>query len=203
MDVQTQVIKFYSGQTTNNNTKYDVYFADGTKASAFEYAVGAKAEQAWKSGEQIIAHITEKPNPNGPNPYRNLTGITLLGAVGGAVAPVGSQPAQASQNGAGGAQKPLGGFSGGMTPEDKIRVTKLSCISSAAAIFGGSGDVDETLKAAKTIFTEVWGEKPAEQPVVAPEPAAIQEFVNAEAGAPVVQVGIEEKPVAALPWAVA
>lgn len=194
MDVQTQVIKFFVGATTTGRQKWDVYFADGTKATAWEYAVAAKAEQAWKSGETITAQIEEKPNPNGGNPYRNLQGVSL-GGTGANQAPA----AQTDPQPLGGPQKPLGGFTGGMTPEDKIRVTKLSCISSAAAIFGGSGDVDEALKAAAVIFNEVWAPKPMHVPA---EPQAVQEFVNAEAGAPVVQVGVpEEKP--ALPWAVA
>jgi hypothetical protein len=185
VDVQTQVIKFFSGATANGNTKYDVYFADGSKASAFDYAIGAKAEQAWKSGEQIVAHITEKPNPNGGNPYRNLTGITLTGAAG---APLTGSGGQSVSSAPAGPQRGSGVFSGGMSPEDKIRVTKLSCISSAAAIFSGSGDVETTLEAAKTIFSAVWD-------LPAPMPEEIAELAGPKPQA------VAEKP--ALPWAVA
>lgn len=197
MDAQTQVIKFYSGKTTTGKQKWDVYFANGSKATAWEYAVAAKAEQALQSGEFITAQIEEKPNPNGGNPYRNLQGVTL-GAVGATPAQAGQIP----QNPVASPQKPLGGSGGGMSPEDKIRVTKLSCISSAAAIFSGSGDVEQTLEAAKTIFSSVWDIAPAEAPVVAATPQAVADFVTAnvgeEVGAPI-QVGTPN--VAALPWA--
>ena len=190
MDVQTQVIKFFSGKTTTGKDKWDVYFADGTKATAWEYAVAAKADEAHKSGATIIASIEEKPRNDG-GVFRNLKAVTLSLSNG--------HSAQTATQPLGSAQKPLGGLTGGgMTPEDKIRVTKLSCISSAAAIFSGSGDVRETLEAAKAIFAEVM---PALAPEVEKTPEAVQQFVAAEAGAPVVQVGVTEK--APLPWAVA
>lgn len=210
MDVQTQVIKFYSGKTTTGKDKWDVYFADGTKATAWDYAVAAKADQAHKSGEFITASIEEKPNPNGPNPYRNLQGVTL-----GAVETSQQQAAQISPTALGGPQganggsagRPALGSGGGMTPEDKIRVTKLSCISSAAAIFSGSGDVKTTLEASVEIFNAIW-KQPEEVVAVPADPVAVTEFVNAEVGTTVVQVGIgeaaaREQEKSALPWAVA
>jgi len=196
VEVQTQVIKFFTGTTRDGSKqKWDVYFADGTKATAWEYDVAAKADEAHKSGATIIASIEEKPANNG-GVFRNLKGVTLSPSLGN-----GSNGVPNTLSGVTVPQKPLGGLTGGgMTPEDKIRVTKLSCISSAAAIFSGSGDVQQTLEAAKAIFAEVM---PAPAPEVAKTPEAVQQFVTEAAGANgLVTVGVtEEKP--ALPWAVA
>lgn len=197
MDTQTQVIKFYEGNTTTGKQKWDVYFADGTKATAWEYAVAAKAKQAHESGATVVVTIEEKPRNDG-GVFRNLKAVNDSHAAGSPASLGGGQPASAPQNGSGGAQgrsQSLAG--GGMTPEDKIRVTKLSCISSAAAIFSGSGDVQQTLAAAAEIFNAVM--QPAKPEPVAEQPAAPV--------VPLVQVGTENVVTAAepkaLPWAVA
>lgn len=206
MDVTTQIIKFFAGNTKTGKQKWDVYFADGTKATAWEYAVAAKADEAWKSGGTVTVSIEEKPNPNGGNPYRNLTGVNLAGALGESLSTPGGQVAQNPQQGAAspqngsqgltGASKPALGGGGGMSPEDKIRVTKLSCISSAAAIFSGSGDVDLTLEAATKIFNAVMA--PKAEPAVAPQAEVAQLVQVGTAG--ITAPASDSKP---LPWAVA
>lgn len=191
MDIQTQVIKFFAGSTATGKQKWDVYFADGTKATAWEYAVAAKAKQAHDTGSTVVVTIEEKPRNDG-GVFRNLKGVN------DSQAGTSSQTAQAPQVSPAGAQgrsQSLAG--GGMTPEDKIRVTKLSCISSAAAIFSGSGDVQQTLAAAAEIFNAVM--QPAKPEPVAEQPAAPV--------VPLVQVDTENVVTAAepkaLPWAVA
>lgn len=196
MEFQTQIVKFFTGTTRDGSKqKWDVYLGNGQKVTAWEYPVAALAEQAYKSGQQATVTIEEKPSRNGGAPFLNLTKVVLSGH--------GTQSGQNPSQTSAGRQSGSGGFSGGMSPEDKIRVTKLSCISSAAAIFSGSGDVEATLKAAVEIFNSVYPQ-PEQQPAiaqVAQEPQAVQQFVNEQAGSPVVAVGAEQK--APLPWAVA
>jgi len=201
LDIQAQVVGVVTGQTTTGRQKWTVQFSNGQSITAWEYAVAAKAQQAQQAGQIVTARITEKPNPRGGNPYKNLTSIFLPGeAVPADLSP---QVSQIPTQGLGGRQNGSGGFTGGMTPEDKVRVTKLSCISSAAAVFSGSGDVAAVLEAAKQIFLEVY---PQAAPAVPAEPAAVAQFVSEQAGQPLVQVGTEsvaQQPVAALPWTAA
>ena len=201
MDIQAQVVGVVSGQTTTGRQKWTVQFSNGQSITAWEYSVAAKAQQAQQQGAVVTARIQEKPNPRGGNPYKNLTAVFLPGEA--VIADLSPQVTQNPSQGTGGRQNGSGGFSGGMSPEDKVRVTKLSCLSTAAAVFSGSGDLDSVLEAAKTIFNEVY---PQAAPVVAAEPAAVAQFVAAEAGQPLVQVGTEsvaQQPVAALPWTAA
>lgn len=159
--------------TRTGGTLYKVKLSDGSSPSTFDGALATKAHQAsvpvaQAAGQQppaVTVRLELKPNPRGGAPYKNLIelaypGETLSAAPVGlpatgipataglpAAAPVGGIPAAAPQGGGGGGR--------GMSPEDVLRVSRLSCLASATtvvgALFSGAGDVDPGTLAGKTI----------------------------------------------------
>lgn len=222
MDIQAQVVGQITQKPTNNGgQKFSVPLSDGSTYSTFEYATAAKAGSL--NGQVGTFRVTEKPNPRGGAPYKNLEAVAGPGEqlppeIPQAGTPIGAFPTQQAPQAFPAAQPQAQQQfpptpSGGMSAEDKIRVTKLSCIGSACELLSGSGDVDAALDAAQRIFNAVM--QPAQQAVaaqqvaaaVAADPQAVAQFAADQAGAPVVQVGVEgiaaPAPDAALPWATA
>lgn len=231
MDIQASVIgQITQSPTRNGGTKFNVPLSDGNTYSTFEYAVAAKASQA---GASVATYrVVSKPSRDGSRMYHNLEAVALQGEQlppelpqAGTPIAQGAVGGQVAFPGAGAAQQPQQAFpaapsgGGGMSLEDKIRVTKLSCIGSAAELLSGSGDVDALFDVAQRIFTAVM-QPPAQQQQtaasaeavaqVAAEPAAVAQFVAEQAGQPLVAVGTESLPqvqqpaeAAGLPWATA
>jgi len=114
--------------TGSGKTVYDIAFSDGNTYATFDTAIYSKA--AGLIGQAATARVKVGPNPKNPQ-YINyyLNDIAPQGQLSATSAPV-ALPAPT-------APRPQQG--GGMSAEDKARVTWLSCVSSAAQSVAGSG----------------------------------------------------------------
>jgi len=122
--------------TGTGKTVYDIAFSDGNTYATFDAKIWAKVQSV---GQQpASARVSVKQNGQYTNFYLNdiapqgqlpPPGVTLHAASQAAPQPQASNVPQA-------ARPPQ---SGGMSAEDKARVTWLSCLSSAAQSVAGSG----------------------------------------------------------------
>jgi hypothetical protein len=113
--------------TTNGKTVYDIAFSDGNTYATFDAKTFAKAQPFAASGLPVSARVSVKQNGQYTNYY--LNDIAPQGQLSATSAPV----ALAAPT----VPRPQQG--GGMSAEDKARVTWLSCLSSAAQSVAGSG----------------------------------------------------------------
>ena len=168
--------------TGNGKTVYDIAFSDGNTYATFDAKIWAKVQAV---GQQpASARVSVKQNGNYTNFY--LNDIAPQGQLAATSAPVATAAPQAVPQPA----RPQGG----MSAEDKARVTWLSCLSSAAQGLVAGLDKNEILGIAVGFyeFTARSGYKVPEQsaartPVegpngVAGEPVAAGAAVNDSAG---------------------
>jgi len=144
----------------NNKTIYDVNLSDGNTYTTFDTKLWAKV--APLVGQAVSARVAVKQNGNYTNFY--LNDIAPQGQLAATSAPV-ATPAPLPQA----APQPARA-QGGMSAEDKARVTWLSCLSSAAHGLVAGLDEDQILSIATTFygFTARAEYKQAEQPAAEP-----------------------------------
>lgn len=146
----------------NNKTIYDVNLSDGNTYTTFDAKLWAKV--APLIGQAVSARVAVKQNGNYTNFY--LNDIAPAGQLAATSAPVATPAPQAAPQPA--------RAQGGMSAEDKARVTFLSCLSSAAQGLANGLDADEVLLIADKFYdyTANGLYKQTEQPQTAQEPVA-------------------------------
>jgi hypothetical protein len=243
MDVQVQVAgQITSKPTQNGGTKFDIPLSNGMRASTFDVMLATKVSQL--GGQPFTARIEQKPNPRGGAPYTNINaaagpGEQLPPEIPQAGTPIGQQPAApfipqgVAPQGAPvtpTAIVPAESGGRGFSEADKVRITKLAVLGTAAnlaaGLFQGAGAeaLEDALSAvettAKRLYTQARSHEEGAVPPqrqaapvaetvpfeggVPTDPQSVAAFATAEAGTPVVQVGVEGvQPAAepaALPW---
>lgn len=191
--IQAQVLGVSSRQSRNGqHTMYDVQLSDGQKYTTFDPDLAQQAAQL--QGQNVAANVSLEQNGKYLN--RNLLAIGAPGTLPAPVPQAGAVAIPAAQPVAGTpgviTPAPSGGGGGGMSIEDKARITRLSAAGTAfdfvSRLFAGAGP--EAGKQATEIaraLTETlvnYGHNGAWQGVPA-TPAAIAQAV------PGVQVGVE------------
>lgn len=200
--ITTQVLGVTSRTVGQGRTIYEVQAADGNKYATFKSEIAQKAANLQGQSASLLVKIEQK------NGYTNFY-INDAGPVGSIAAPDASGGAGVIQTAGqiapqgGGTITPIqGGGGGGMTPEDKLRISRMSASSTAfgfvGSLFQGAGPeaLAEALKMARGLTEGVLqygtsGFWPGGVQVTAldvPGPETPQEIA---AVVPGVQVGVE------------
>jgi hypothetical protein len=124
--------------TGSGKTVYDIAFSDGNTYATFDAKTFAKA--ASLVGQAASARVNVKQNGQYTNYY--LNDIAPQGQLSATSAPVATQAPST----------PPRPQQGGMSAEDKARVTWLSCLSSAAHGLVAGLDAHEILRLAQTFY---------------------------------------------------
>lgn len=145
--IQAQVLGVSSRQSRNGqHTMYDVQLSDGQKYTTFDPDLAQQAAQL--QGQNVAANVSLEQNGKYLN--RNLLAIGAPGTLpapvpqAGAVAIPAGQPVGQPVVGTPGVITPApSGGGGGMSVEDKARITRLSAAGTAfdfvSRLFAGAG----------------------------------------------------------------
>lgn len=195
--IQAQVLGVSSRQSRNGqHTMYDVQLSDGQKYMTFDPDLAQQAAQL--QGQNVAANVSLEQNGKYLN--RNLLAIGAPGTLpapvpqAGAVAIPAGQPVGQPVVGTPGVitPAPSGGGGGGMSIEDKARITRLSAVGTAfdfvSRLFAGAGpEAGEQAAGIARALTEAivaYGHN-GTWPGVAASPAQVA------AAVPGVQVGVQ------------
>lgn len=161
-DVSASVLKLEQSPTRAGKARWLLGLSNGETVTIWDAPL---ADQANKIPAGATALFSYESKQNGQYTNHTLRSIVYTGPQAAPKAIT---------------EAPKGG--GGMSAEDKERVTFLSLFSSVATIFSGAGSVDDAWAAAVGLQKRLFP-KPEPQaeavPVVAPEPAQ-----QAESGIP-------------------
>lgn len=199
-DHTTQILSVNGRALNSGSTVWDVALGTGFSAGTFKAELATKAQQF--VGQQAQVRVRLKDNG-----YYDLIDIAAVG-----------QPLTTPQQGGGGGGRRGGG---GMSPEDKLRATRLSAASTAASLLStrlGSGEaIADVIGDFRALAEEVvnfgysgkWGETgtpagaiPAPE-AVTPQIAPMQAPATPQAIAaavPGVQVGAPDAAASSVPW---
>jgi len=157
-DVTASVLKLEQSPTKAGKARWLLGLSNGETVTIWDAPL---ADQANKIPQGASATFSYETKINGQYTNHTLRGIVYTGPQ---AAPQAIPEA------------PKGG-NGGMSPEDKERVTFLSLFSSSAAIHSGLGDVEAAWDAAVDLHKRLFPKAPrgvsAVDTAVAPEPVAV------------------------------